>query len=112
MLENLFIKVIKSEYARAWILAQLRHWVTAVGASLVLKGYVDDSTVQAAAGFVVALVGFYLAANDVKKVDEKITVALHTPTPQGLTPEQEAEVTKLLNKLQTIKPGVSYPITS
>lgn len=105
-MNSLFSRLIKSDYVRAQILAQVRHIVTAGGVALVAKGYADDSTVQACAGFLTALVGFWLAGHDVKKVDEKITVALHTPTPQGLTPEQEAEVTRLLNKLQTVKPGV------
>ena len=105
MLERLFNYLVHSEYVRAQILAQVRHLVTAGGVALVAKGYADDSTVQALAGFAVSLVGFWLGNQDVKKVDEKITVALHTPTPQGLSPEQEQEVTRLLNKLQTIKPG-------
>lgn len=109
---NIFNVLIKSDYVRAQILAFVRHLVTAAGVSLIAKGYADDSLVQAAAGLATGAVGFWLASLDVKKVDEKITVALNTPppvlsqpTPQGLSPEQEREYTALLNKLQTIKPG-------
>lgn len=132
MFDKLFNYLIKSDYIKAQILAQVRHMVTALGVSLVAKGYADDSTVQACTGLAVALVGFWLANRDVKKVDEKINTALATPlpsqgvsvttvvtapdprvemvlhseSPKGLSPEQEAEETALLNKLQTLKPGV------
>jgi len=103
MFNNLFNYLIKSDYIRAQILATVRHIVTAGGVALIAKGYADADTVSACAGFAVSLAGFWLAGRDVKKVDEKITVALHTPTPTNLTPEQEQEVTRLLNKLQAIK---------
>lgn len=130
-MNRLFTYLIKSEYIRAQILAQVRHIVTAGGVALAAKGYADDSTVQALVGFSVSLVGFWLAQSDVKRVDDKIQTALatpvasqaistttvvtapdpavitmlHTESPKGLTPEQEKEETALLNKLQAIRPG-------
>lgn len=106
MFNNLFNYLIKSDYVKAQILAFARHVVTTVGAGLVVHGYASSGMVESASGLVCMAISFYLSQRDVKKVDEKITVALNTPTPQGLTPQQEEEVTKLLNKLQTVKPGV------
>lgn len=116
-MDKLLKWLIKSDFVRAKVLAQVRALVTAGGAYLVTAGYVDESIVQLSAGLAVALVGFWLGNEDVKQVDEKIKVALATPTPaeqaqavlttptpQGLTEEQEREVTKLLNKLQAIRP--------
>lgn len=108
---NIFSYLIKSDYVRAQILGFVRHTVTAIGVGLVANGYADDSLVQGAAGLATGIVGFYLASLDVKKVDQKIKVALATPSPlqeaspKGMTEEQEKEYTALLNKLQALKPG-------
>lgn len=75
-------KTIKSGYFKAWILAQARHLVTAAGAAAVAKGYADASMVEGAMGFVMTACGFYLAALDVKVVDGKIKIALHTEPPE------------------------------
>lgn len=101
----IFDYLIKSDFFKAQILAFARHAVTTVGAGLVVHGYASSGMVESASGLVCMALSFYLSQRDVKKVDQKITSALLTPTPQGLTPEQEVEVTRLLNKLQTIKPG-------
>lgn len=98
--------LIKSDYIKAQILAFTRHAVTTIGAGLVVHGYASSGMIESASGLICMAISFYLSQKDVKTVDEKITVALHTPTPEGLTPEQEVEVTRLLNKLQVIKPGM------
>jgi len=104
MLDRLFSYVIKSDFVRAQILAFVRHAVTAAGAGLVAKGMIDNNILQDASGLAVALVGFWLGHQDVKAVDQKITVALNTappdlskPTPE-MTPEQEIQETKSLNE--------------
>lgn len=112
---SLFNYLIKSDFVKAQILAAARHAITIAGTGLVANGYASDSIVQAASGLVCMVLSFYLSQRDVKGVDEKIKVALATPAPNqvlttrstsGLTPEQEAEETALLNKLQSIRPGI------
>lgn len=95
-------KVIKSEYVKAWVLAQARQIVAVVGAGLVAKGYADTGMVETASGLIVLAISFYMQDRDVKNVDKKIQVALDIPppvrTPSGkLTEEQEIEVTRRLN---------------
>jgi hypothetical protein len=104
MLDKLFSFVIKNDFVRAQILAFVRHGVTAAGAGLVAKGVIDNNILQDAAGLAVTLVGFWLAHQDVKTVDQKITTALNTEPPVKLeptgniTPEQEVEETRRLNQ--------------
>lgn len=81
LLPYIINKTIKSAYFKAWVLAQARHIVTALGAAAVAKGYADSSMVEGAMGFVMTAVGFYLAALDVKIVDGKIKIALHSEPP-------------------------------
>ena len=105
-MNSIFNYLIKSDYVKAQILAFARHAVTTLGAGLVVHGYASSGMVESASGLVCMALSFYLSQRDVKGVDVKIKDALATPTPAGLTPEQEQEETALLNKLQTIKPGV------
>jgi len=117
---NWLVKTLtKNEFVRSWILSQARHVVTAVGATLIAKGYADQGIVEGAAGLVTLTIGFWLSHKDVQNVDKKIEVAKNefppnfkiipldtvvvrpteisdTPSPK-MTPEQEIEQTKLLN---------------
>lgn len=97
---------IKTDFVKAQILAVVRHIVTAIGVALVTHGLANDSMIQDLLGLATTAVSFYLSQLDVKSVDKKIAVALNTPSPQGLTEDQEKKETALLNQLQNIKPGV------
>lgn len=92
-------KTIKSDYFKAWVLAQVRHVITAVGAAAVAKGLADQSMVEGFIGFTTSAVGFYLAAVDVKQVDGKITVALNTP-PEYTPPNTDKVIVRELPPTQ------------
>lgn len=83
-------KTLKSDYFKAWVLAQARHLGTVLGTYLVLHGYGNNEMAQEILGFVLAAANFYLAALDVKLVDGKIKVALNTPVP--VTPVEVKEL--------------------
>lgn len=112
-MNSLFSWLITSDYVKAQILAFARHLVTTLGAGMIAHGYANSGMVESASGFVCLTISFYLSQRDVKGVDKKIEVALNTPsplatpTPTGLTKEQEEKETELLNELQAIKPGAS-----
>jgi len=91
----LLTKTLKSDYFKAWILAQARHAVTAGGTYLVIHGYANNEMVNELLGFVLAAASFYLAAVDVKLVDGKIKVALNTIPPTVTDPVTPVEVHEL-----------------
>jgi len=53
---------------RAYVLAYVRHALSAFGAGLVARGYASHSMVEAAIGFVCAAIAFYGAHQDVAGV--------------------------------------------
>lgn len=84
-MNNLYVylinKTIKSPYFKSWVLAQVRHIITAAGATAIAKGYADQSMIEGILGFATTAAGFYLANLDVKSVDGKIKIALGTEPP-------------------------------
>lgn len=103
MLDSILSYVIKSDYVRSWILAYIRHIVTAIGVGLVAKGLASQNMVSDAAGLAVSVAGFYLAGADVKSVDLKITTAsvMPSPTPEILAvdPDKAAALDRLKKSL-------------
>lgn len=89
-MNNLYIfiinKTIKSDYFKAWVLAQVRHIVTAVGTALVAKGLADNAIVEQVLGTATMIASFYLANLDVKGVDGKIKIALATAPEEYVPP--------------------------
>lgn len=85
-------KTLKSEYFKAWVLAQVRHMITAGGTYLVVHGLASNDMVQDLLGFAITSASFYLAALDVKLVDGKIKVALNTVPPIVTDPVVPVEV--------------------
>ena len=77
----LFNQIIKSDYVKAFILANARHVATAAGTYLVIHGLANQSIADQLLGLTISIVSFYLANLDVKLVDGKIKVALNTPVP-------------------------------
>jgi hypothetical protein len=88
----LLTKTLKSDYFKAWVLAQARHAVTAGGTYLVIHGLANNEMVNEALGFVLTAASFYLASLDVKLVDGKIKVALNTVPPVVTDPVVPVEV--------------------
>lgn len=88
----LLTKTLKSDYFKAWVLAQARHAVTAGGTYLVIHGYANNEMINEFLGFVVTAASFYLASVDVKVVDGKIKVALNTVPPVVTDPVIPIEV--------------------
>lgn len=88
----LLTKTLKSDYFKAWVLAQARHAVTAGGTYLVIHGYANNEMMNEALGFVLTAASFYLASLDVKLVDGKIKVALETVPPVVTDPVVPVEV--------------------
>lgn len=72
-------KTLKSEYFKAQVLAQARHWLTGIGTIAIAKGYADSGMMESVIGLVMISISFWLAHLDVKRVDGKIRVALETP---------------------------------
>jgi hypothetical protein len=60
--------LIADDTVRAYVLAYVRHALGVLGAGLVTHGYVSNSMVQAAIGFVCAAIAFYGAHQDVSGV--------------------------------------------
>lgn len=116
MFENLFIRLIKSEYVRSWILAQVRHVMTALGTALVMHGLADKGLSEQLTGFVLAAVSFYLANLDVRVVDGKIRLALETPPPgqqvleetQPNTETSQPEGVKQISDSQDSNSSIQY----
>jgi hypothetical protein len=77
----IIVKTWKSDYFKAWVLAQARHAGTVAGTTLILHGLADKGMAEQISGFVVTAAMFYLANLDVRLVDGKIKIALlSTPT--------------------------------
>lgn len=102
---SLFSWLLDSSLVKSWVLGQVRSLVAVVGAGLIAKGYADNATIEAASGFLVAAVSFWMSHKDVISVDKQVKTALATPVPDvpkpsgSLTEDQEKEETKNLNIL-------------
>jgi hypothetical protein len=88
----LLSKTLKSDYFKAWILAQARHAGTALGTWLVFHGLANNEMAQDITGFLITASMFYLANLDVKVVDGKIKVALETIPPTVAIKDTPVEV--------------------
>lgn len=89
-------KTIKSDYFKAWVLAQVRHVITVAGTAAIAKGFADQSILEGFLGLATTTVSFYLAAVDVKQVDGKITVALNTAPPEYTPPNTDKVIVREL----------------
>lgn len=88
-------KTLKSDYFKAWVLAQVRHIITLAGTAAVAKGLADQSIVEGVIGVATTTVSFYLANLDVRNVDNKIQIALHSEPPVPSAPIIPVEVDEL-----------------
>lgn len=117
ILDYVLNKAVSSGFLKSRIQAGARALALGGAGWLVQHGLATNSTSQVIVASIMAIVAVYLQDLDVKIVDGKIKIALNeTPpdklqtvlaihSPQGLTPEQEQQETKLLNELQALKPG-------
>jgi len=91
---TLFRSLIANPTVRAYVIASIRHLVTAAGAALAAKGLGDASTTTALVGLAVALTSWGFSQLDVKQVDAKINRAI------ALSPNSPAETISALKNGQ------------
>lgn len=81
MLDWLYTKLINSGFLKARLMAWARLGSIAVSSYLVTHGLATDGTAELISGAILSIVTAYLQDLDIKVVDGKIKIALHTPAP-------------------------------
>lgn len=93
MLNRLYTWLLNSGFLKARILAWVRIGAASFGTYLITKGLADQSIADAISGAIVNIVTLYLQDLDVKVVDGKIKIALHTEPPRVTPVDPNSDVT-------------------